>query len=217
MVTKIRSAAEKAAANQALKPTQGVPVVSSVVLPRYLSVTRHRSPARLSLAVMPLKISRSIGIQAENGLSLCENTPPGHSWKIMPSLLSQQKALRRWGAMLALLSLTQARCGSIVVPTGPEPLSIHLQADFNDDKVVIVLNGDRVFSGRVTTDHIVGVAKMIPLSLPEGMHHIRVSVNGRSSSSQGFVAGSIAVIAVAYDRAEGDVALELLVETPRYD
>jgi len=51
MVTKIRSAAEKAAANQALKPTQGVPVVSSVVLPRYLSVTRHRSPARLSLTV----------------------------------------------------------------------------------------------------------------------------------------------------------------------
>ena len=129
----------------------------------------------------------------------------------------QQKALRPCLALLLALSLAQSGCDSIVTPTGPEQVSVHLWADFKDDKVVIKLDGDRVFSERVTTDHRIGVAGGIDLSITEGVHRIQVIVNGWPSTAREFVAGSIVVIGVDYDRSERAIGLAMLVEPPLYD
>ena len=116
----------------------------------------------------------------------------------------------------------------ITSPTGPERMSIHLWGNFNYDKVVIELNSEFVFFGRVSTDHSVciaegkdyllpvGLAGRIDFSLPEGAHRVRVIVNEQSSSVQEFIAGSIAAIGVEYNRVKRKVDLELLAERPVY-
>ncbi len=119
-----------------------------------------------------------------------------------------------------LIAAVLAGCDSsgIVIPAGPEAVSVHLQGAFNDDRVVVELDGDRVFSNRVTTNVALSLAEQVPLSILAGDHSIRVVVNGRTSAAREFTAGTVSVIGVRYNPGEGDITLYLypLGEEPLY-
>lgn len=120
---------------------------------------------------------------------------------------------------LVLISVIYLGCDStnLVTPSGPEDIQIDLRYNFENDHVLVELDGDPVFLDRVTTNHILSLAERIPLSIREGSHHLRVTVNYRVRSSQEFTAGNIAAIGVLYDRANGNVNFQLFTQVPLYD
>jgi len=119
----------------------------------------------------------------------------------------------------ALLVLNLSACDShgLFVPVGPHEIRLDLQHDFSDDLVVVELDGVRVYRNRVTTNHVLSVAALVPLALSEGAHRLRVSVNGGSATSAEFAAGEFPVLAVTYDPVRKELSLQLLEELPYYD
>jgi len=119
----------------------------------------------------------------------------------------------------ALLAHSLCACDShgLFVPEGKHEIRVDLQHDFANDLVVVELDGVRVFRDRVTTNPVVSVAALVPFTLSEGSHRVRVTVNWTSASSTELIAGEFPVLAVTYDPDREDLSLHLLEELPLYD
>lgn len=110
-----------------------------------------------------------------------------------------------------------AGCSSgITTPSGPADVRVDIQYAFDGERVELELDGERIYSERVTTDHIWSVAELVQFSVAEGRHEIKATVGG-ASATLGFDASTTRVVAVRYDRAARRVELEALAEPPLYD
>lgn len=120
--------------------------------------------------------------------------------------------------LLLVLFMFGAGCDSAVpaTPSGPEEVRVDLQSDFDRDHVAIELDGDLVFSDRVTTNHLLGLAEFISLSIPEGEHSIQAVVNGRYYAAAQFMAGDVVVVAVRFNGRDR-VEIELSDQFYGYD
>lgn len=73
-----------------------------------------------------------------------------------------------------------------VCVTCRDNFEIHLQSNFDDDHVRVEIDRVLVFEGHVKTNHILGLAELIELQWPEGMHSIKVTVNGLENAAKTF-------------------------------
>ena len=114
-----------------------------------------------------------------------------------------------WMAAGGFLVFAGISCDSepLTVPTGSEELRVCIDSWYNDDLVVLELDGDVVFARKVSTDSRVGMAEVVTLSLPPGEHSLRAVVNREARSRTTFTAGNTASIVVRYDESHDDVDL----------
>src|SRR5215217_7600877 len=63
-------------------------------------------------------------------------------------------------------------------------IGIDLQSDFENDMVSVEIDGQNVFRKKVTTNIDAGMAESIQTKFREGVHTIRISVNGVTKTDQ---------------------------------
>jgi hypothetical protein len=121
--------------------------------------------------------------------------------------------------LLLVLFLFATGCDSAepTTPSTPEQVRVDLQWNFDGDHVAIELDGDLVFSDRVTTNHLLGIARFIDLSIPKGEHSIQAVVNGRYHAAAQFMAGDVVVVAVRFTEGRDAVEIELSDQFYAYD
>ena len=101
-------------------------------------------------------------------------------------------------------------------PAEPVAIEVHLWQTYEDDEVRISIDGQVVFSDRVTTDDVLSLAARIPITVSSGSHRIGVLINRSVEEETTFHTKDVAVIAVTYIPAEDAVAFELLDFRPAY-
>ena len=59
-------------------------------------------------------------------------------------------------------------------------VEVHMQSHFDEDNVSIQIDGRDVFSGRITTDHRIGLAERVTLQMAPGLHVISIQISGEN-------------------------------------
>ena len=98
----------------------------------------------------------------------------------------------------------------------PVAIEVHLWQTYDNDEVQIRIDGQVVFSNRVTTDDILSLAARIPITVSAGSHVIGVTVNRSQEAEATFHTQDVVVIAVSYTPAEDRISWEFLDTQPAY-
>ena len=98
----------------------------------------------------------------------------------------------------------------------PVAIEVHLWQTYDDDEVQIRIDGQVVFSHRVTTDDIHSLAATIPITVSAGSHEIGVTINLSHEEKATFHTQDVVVIAVSYTPAEDRISWEFLTTQPAY-
>lgn len=109
-------------------------------------------------------------------------------------------------------------CSHPTEPQGEGLLEIHLQGGFQHDTVRVELDAELVlYDENVTTDPVVGVAKVLRRIVPQGDHRLAVFVLSRGIEDEmKFQAGDTTAVAVALDRNENRLRFRILDYLPVY-
>lgn len=95
-------------------------------------------------------------------------------------------------------------------------LRIDLGTSFQNDFVTIALDNNVVFADSVTTNPILGVAKVVVLNQPIGNYTISVKVNGVEKADK-FKHKKDRYIYVSFDKANADITISYPKEKSIYD
>ncbi len=99
-----------------------------------------------------------------------------------------------------LLLGTLAACDSTDPLKEPADLfEIHLWEMFEDDTVQLVLDGRAVFEGVVSSDPLLGLAKIVPADILEGQHRLAVFVDGVFTNDTTFSVQDTLFVGITYD------------------
>lgn len=94
--------------------------------------------------------------------------------------------------LFAFLLIIAAGCQVLPVENEPEcsncdrSFEVHINSNFDNDRVRIEIDGLTVFNERVTTNPVLSLAEIIELKRPAGVHRIRVVVNGSKAGEKTF-------------------------------
>ena len=91
-------------------------------------------------------------------------------------------------------------CGIFNENRDGDTLEVHLQSNFDGERVQVKIDGRTVFHDRVRTDHLIGLADVIALKLPEGKYRVRIEVDGEFSTEQQFELEDRLFIGVTFHR-----------------
>ena len=87
--------------------------------------------------------------------------------------------------LLFLVPFLSVGCG-LLQAEQEGTLHVHLQSSFSDDEVRVEVDDEEVFYGKVTTDHVLGLAERIRYRVPRGKHRIGVTVGGAEQAVKEF-------------------------------
>jgi hypothetical protein len=83
--------------------------------------------------------------------------------------------------LIGLTALQSCRCSK---ENNAYTVGIDLQSDFKNDVVSVEIDGQRIFQNRATTNEVAGMAESIRTRCTEGIHTIRITVNGITKADQ---------------------------------
>lgn len=86
--------------------------------------------------------------------------------------MGMNKALLAFVALFWLL----AGCATQPPPSAPDAWRVDFQTNFDHEQVVVLVNTTKVFSGRITTNDVTGLAKWIALPNQQDLLHLRIEV-----------------------------------------
>lgn len=95
------------------------------------------------------------------------------------------------------------------------PLNIHLQSYYKDASVRVVLDGQVIFSGEISTSALLGVAERLSMKRDSGSHFISVTVDGRDYGEDQFLLEKDLYIGIGYH--DGEVTFRYSDEPFIYD
>ena len=98
----------------------------------------------------------------------------------------------------------------------PVGIELHLWQAYDNEEVQINIDDRVVFSDAVTTDDILSLAAIIPITISTGSHLIGVTVHGTPEAESKFSTRDLAVIAVSYSPQEEKISFEFLDFYPAY-
>lgn len=79
-----------------------------------------------------------------------------------------------------------------------QAFEVHLQNNFDEDRVRVEIDGEVVFNDRVSTDYLWSLAEVVVLKAPEGKRRLRVVVNGSEEGKAQFNLDKKLYIGVRY-------------------
>ena len=82
------------------------------------------------------------------------------------------KALLAFIALFGLL----AGCATQPRPSAPDAWRVDFRTTFAHERVVVFVNTTQVFSGRITTNDVTGLAKWIAIPGQQDLLHLRIEV-----------------------------------------
>lgn len=83
--------------------------------------------------------------------------------------------------LVSLAALPSCRCSK---ENNTYTVGIDLQSDFKNDLVSVEIDGQRIFQQRANTNDLAGMAESIRTHCTEGIHTIRITVNGVTKADQ---------------------------------
>ena len=99
-----------------------------------------------------------------------------------------------------LLAGSIVGCGITNDDRDGDALEVHLQSNFDGEHVEVEIDERTVFHDSVRTNHVIGLADVIELELPEGKHRIRIDVDGEFSNEQQFALEDRLFIGITFHR-----------------
>ncbi len=82
--------------------------------------------------------------------------------------------------------------------TCEQAFEIHLNNNFDNDRVHVEIDGKVIFDERITTDYVWSLAEIVKLKRPMGTHHIKIVVNGSEEEKRTFELDRLLFIHVRY-------------------
>ncbi len=86
--------------------------------------------------------------------------------------------------ILPLLTLANCKDDGISNPGSPAVFRVDLQSEFYNDSVIVAVDSRMVFTGRVTTNHSLSLAKAISVDANTGQHNVMVQVVNPAGAKQ---------------------------------
>ena len=75
---------------------------------------------------------------------------------------------------------------------------VGILSSFSGQHVVISVDGEEVYSDRPYTDHLLGAADTVTLTLPKGAHVFRVEIEGEEPAERSFFLREEGYLGVSY-------------------
>jgi hypothetical protein len=120
--------------------------------------------------------------------------------------------------LLVFLTACETESPTISPTSKTQLLEVHLWQVFEDDAVRVALDGEPIFEGVVSTNHIFTLAKRIPTRVAQGDHELKITVNKRWTGAVRFAVEKPLYIGVSFfrNRADGPFDFRFLDEEPLY-
>lgn len=159
-------------------------------------------------------------------LSETKEAEPALVVAMMPRILSMISVV----CLVTVAGATLVGCELLSPPgeggkqEGLQSFEVHLNSQFDNDRVQVRIDGREVFDERVTTLDVLSLAHILKLERPAGPHLLEVVVAGRTRADTTFYLADPQYIQVWYaDPANASVMghtgirLEISRERPLYD
>lgn len=121
----------------------------------------------------------------------------------------------RLATLLALLLVLPACDGAAWESTDRVPLRIDIQSQFDDDRVRLEVGGVPVFDGRVTTEDVLSLARVVEASVPPGETVMEAIVNDGPRARIDLDPSAPGVVGVGFDGRT--VSVQRFETAPLYD
>lgn len=115
----------------------------------------------------------------------------------------------------ALFVLVALGCDEATAPVS-QPFEIHVQSSFDQTWVEFEFDGQIIFSGNQTTDHIVGFASIVRASAAPGSHIVRVFA-GVTEQTVSLDLTSYKYVLLRRSTQDGTIQVLVTEERPIYD
>jgi hypothetical protein len=103
-------------------------------------------------------------------------------------------------APVVLLAFGLGACGVLDVDSEPaDVFEIHLQGAFEGNDVRVEYDGRVVYDGVARTDERIGLASSIPVDTNNGIHFIRVRVDGKVTAHERVTVTDTLYVGVTYN------------------
>ena len=75
---------------------------------------------------------------------------------------------------------------------------VGILSSFSGQHVVVLVDGEEVYSDRAYTDHLLGAADAVTLTLPKGVHVARIEIEGVGPIERSFFLREEGYLGVSY-------------------